>query len=71
MTGLVAAEREIGEKEITDIGIDFLMDGRSISECRAYLLSEFNVDAKDLEPLLVNASLRVEEWKAEVSHLRF
>ena len=57
---------KIFDKEITDIGIDLLMDGRLLSDCRAYILSEFCVDADDLEALLANAARRVEEWQAEV-----
>jgi hypothetical protein len=37
----------VSEMEILDIAIGFLFDGRPMSECRGYLLSEYDVSARD------------------------
>jgi hypothetical protein len=73
MTGVVeVGKSELGEKEIVDIGIDWLIEGRSISECRSYVLSEFRIDPENLEFLLAMASQQVDEWRCEVGRrLRF
>ncbi len=55
----------VSETEITDIANDFLFDGRSMSECRGYLLSEYDLDARDLGPLLERAQREVRECEAE------
>lgn len=65
-------KRKISDTEIIDIAFDFLLDGHSMSECRGYILSEYGIRARDLEPLLEKATKQVEEWTAEVNgHLRF
>jgi hypothetical protein len=62
----------IGETDIIDVAFDFLLEGRSISECRARLLSEYEIDPDDLSPLLEKAMDQVAGWKTEVSRrLRF
>jgi hypothetical protein len=55
----------VSELEIVDIAISFLFDGRPISECRGYLLSEYNVNADDLGPLLEKAQREVREFEME------
>jgi hypothetical protein len=55
----------IGETEILDTAIAFLFDGRPISECRGYLLSEYDVNADDLGPLLEKAQREVRECEVE------
>jgi len=60
------------ETEIIDIAIGFLFDGRPMSECRGYLLSEYDFDARDLDPLLEKAQREVRECGVEFStRLRF
>ena len=62
----------VSETEILDIAIDFLFDGRSMSECRGYLLSEYDLDARDLGPLLEKAQREVRECEVEFgTRLRF
>lgn len=48
----VSDKPRISESEIVDIAIDFLFDGRPTSECRGYLLSEYDVNARDVGRLL-------------------
>ena len=60
------------ETEILDLAIDFLFDGRPLSECRGYLLSEYNLDARDLDSLLERAQPEVREFEMEFgARLRF
>ena len=40
----------VSETEILDIAIDFLFDGRPMSQCRGYLLCEYDLDARNLDP---------------------
>jgi hypothetical protein len=62
----------IGETEILDIAIASFFDGRPVSECRGYLLSEYDVSADDLEPLLRRAQREVREFEIEFgTRLRF
>ena len=62
----------ISESEILDIAIGFLFDGRSMSECRGHLLSEYDVNADDLGRLLEKAQRQVCECEVEFgSHVRF
>jgi len=62
----------ISESEIVDIAIDFLFDGRPTSECRGYLLSEYDVNARDVGRLLEKAQHEVRECEAEFgARLRF
>jgi hypothetical protein len=55
----------IGETEILDIAIDFLFDGRPMSECRGHLLSEYDVSADELDSLLEKAQREVRECEVE------
>jgi hypothetical protein len=62
----------IGETEILEIAIAYLFDGRPMSECRGYLLSEYDLDARDLGPLLKKAQREVRECEVEFgARLRF
>ena len=55
----------VSESEIIDIAIGFLFDGRPLSECRGYLLSEYDLDARDLGRLLEMAQREVRECEVE------
>jgi hypothetical protein len=62
----------VSETEIIDIVIGFLFDGRPMSECRGYLLSEYDVSADDLGPLLEKAQREVRACEVEFgTRLRF
>jgi hypothetical protein len=62
----------VSETEIIDIATDCLFDGRAISECRGYLLSEYEVSARDLDPLLERAQREVQACEVEFgTRLRF
>jgi hypothetical protein len=62
----------VSETEIIDIAVGFLFDGRAISECRGYLLSEYDVNAHDLGLLLERAQREVGEFEMEFgTRLRF
>ena len=55
----------VSEMEIVDIAIGFLFDGRPMSECRGYLLSEFEVSADDLGQMLDKAQREVRQFEME------
>ncbi len=55
----------VSEIEIVDIAIGFLFDGRSVSECQGYLLSEYDVSAVDLGRLLDKAQREVRACEVE------
>jgi hypothetical protein len=55
----------VSEAEILDIAIGFLLDGRPMSECRGYLLCEYDVNADELDPLLEKAQREVRECERE------
>jgi hypothetical protein len=62
----------ISETEIVNIAVEFLFDGRPMSECRGYLLSEYDVNGDDLTRLLESAQREVRACEAEFSsHVRF
>jgi hypothetical protein len=62
----------ISEAEIVNIAIEFLSDGRPMSECRGHLVSEYNVNADDLGPLLEKAQCQVQACEVEFgTRLRF
>jgi hypothetical protein len=62
----------ISETEIADIVIEFLIDGRSVSECRGHLLGEYDVNADELGPLLERAQREIREYEMEIgTRLRF
>jgi hypothetical protein len=65
-SGVIDLEKHrVSEREIIDISIDFMFDGRSTSECRGYLLSEYDLDARDLDPLLErSAKCRSAKWSS-------
>ena len=59
----------VSETEILDIAIGFLFDGRSVSECQGYLLSEYDVSADDLGRLLEKAQREVQACEVEFGTL--
>ena len=60
------------EAEIVNIAVEFLSDGRSMSECRGYLMSEYSVNSGELGGLLERAQREVRACEVEFgSHLRF
>ena len=59
----------VSETEIVDIAVAFLFDGRSVSECRGYLLSEYDVSADDLGRLLEKAQREVRACEVEFGTL--
>jgi hypothetical protein len=62
----------ISETEIVNIAVEFLFDGRPMSECRGYLLSEYDVNADDLGRLLEQAQSEVRACEVEFgSRVRF
>jgi hypothetical protein len=62
----------VSEAEILDIATGFLFDRRPMSECRGYLLSEYDVNADELDPLLQKAQREVRACEAEFgTRLRF
>ncbi len=62
----------VSETEIINIAVEFLSDGRSMSECRGHLLSEYAVNIDDLDRPLNEAHRQVRACDAEFgSHLRF
>ena len=62
----------ISEAEIVNIVIEFLSDGRPVSECRGHLLSEYAVNAGDLGRPLEEAQRQVRAFEVEFSsHVRF
>jgi|HubBroStandDraft_4_1064222.scaffolds.fasta_scaffold193680_2 hypothetical protein len=72
-TGIEVLDKpDVNETELLDIAIDFLFDGRPVSECRGYLLSEYQVSARDLDLLLKRAKREVQECESEAGkRLRF
>jgi hypothetical protein len=62
----------VSQTEIVDMATGFLLDGRSMSECRGYLLGEYDLDARDLGPLMEQAQREVREVEMEFgTRLRF
>jgi hypothetical protein len=62
----------VSDIEIVDIGIELLTEGRSMAECRGYLLSESDVNADDLDRLLEKAQSEVRACEVEFgTRLRF
>jgi hypothetical protein len=62
----------VSELEIINIAIEFLIDGRPMSECRGHLLSEYDVDADGLGRLLERAQREVRACEVEFgTRLRF
>jgi hypothetical protein len=62
----------VRETEIVSIAVEFLFDGRPMSECRGYLLSEYDVNADDLGGLLEKAQREMRACEVELStRLRF
>jgi hypothetical protein len=60
------------ETEIVDIATELLLDGRSMSECRGYLMSEYAVIADELGGLLAKAQRDVRACEVEFNtRLRF
>jgi hypothetical protein len=55
----------VSEAEILDIAIAFMFDDRSMSECRGYLLCEYEVSAHDLDLLLEKAQREVRACEVE------
>jgi hypothetical protein len=68
----VSDRPRVGETDIVNIAVEFLFDGRSMSECRGHLLTEYDVNADDLGRLLEKAQREVHECEAEfTTRLRF
>jgi hypothetical protein len=62
----------VSEIEIVDIAVEFLFEGRLMSECRGHLLSEYDVNANDLGRLLEKAQSQVRACEVEFgTRLRF
>jgi hypothetical protein len=62
----------VSELEIITIAIEFLFDGRPMSECRGHLLSGYEVNAGDLGELLEEALRQVRACEVEFgTRLRF
>jgi hypothetical protein len=62
----------VSELEIVDIAVEFLFEGRPMSECRGHLLSEYDVNADDLGRLLEKAQREVRACEVEFdTRLRF
>jgi hypothetical protein len=60
------------ETEIVDIATELLLYGRSMSECRGHLLSEYALNVDDLDRPLEEAQRQVRACEVEfVSHVRF
>lgn len=55
----------IGDTEIVNIAVEFLSDGRLISECRGHILSEYEVNADDLARPLAEAHRQVRACEVE------
>jgi hypothetical protein len=55
----------VSELEIITIAIEFLFDGRPMSECRGHLLSEYEVNADDLGRPLGEAQRQVRACEVE------
>jgi hypothetical protein len=68
----VSDKSRVSETAIVDIAIDFLFDRRPMSECRGYLLGEYDVNVDELGPLLERAQREVREFEMEFgARLRF
>jgi hypothetical protein len=62
----------ISETAIVNVAVEFLSDGRPVSECRGHLLSEYAVNAGDLGRPLEEAQRQVRACEVEFSsHVRF
>ena len=62
----------ISETEIVNIAVEFLFDGRPMSECRGHLLGEYAVSAGDLVRPLEEAHRQVRACEVEFgTRLRF
>jgi len=55
----------VSEREIVDIAVEFLSDGRPTSACRGYLLSEYDVSPDDVGRLLERAQREVRACEVE------
>ena len=62
----------ISETAIVNVAVEFLSDGRPVSECRGHLLSEYAVNAGDLDRLLDKARSELRACDVEFNtRLRF
>ena len=62
-------DQRSGNREIV---IEFLSDGRSMSDCRGYLRNEYDVDADDLGRMVEKARGEVRACEVEFSsHVMF
>ena len=62
----------ISETEIVNIAVEFLSDGRPVSECRGHLLSGYAVNASDLVRPLEEGRRQVRAFEVEFcTRLRF
>jgi len=68
----VSDRPRVSETDIVNIAVEFLFDGRSMSECRGHLRNEYDVDADELGRLLEKARGEVRACEVEFSsHVRF
>jgi hypothetical protein len=62
----------LSETEIVNIAVEFLSDGRRVSECRGHLLSGYAVNASDLVWPLGEARRQLRAFEVEFcTRLRF
>ena len=68
----VSDRPRVSETDIVNIAVEFLFDGRPMSECRGHLLSEYEVNADDLGRPLEEARRQVRACEVEFcTRLRF
>jgi hypothetical protein len=68
----VSDRPRVSETDIVNIAVEFLFDGRPMSECRGHLLSEYEVNADDLGRPLEEARRQVRAFEVEFcTRLRF
>jgi hypothetical protein len=67
----VSGKPNIDRLEVIDLAIDFLFDGRSTSQCRGYLLSEYDINSDDLGSLLEKAQRAVREFELFNTRVKF
>jgi hypothetical protein len=70
--GSILYKHRASDREMVDIAVEFLSDGRPMSECRGHLLSEYDADAEELGRLLEKAQSEVRACEVEFdTRLRF
>jgi hypothetical protein len=61
----VSDKPRLSKTDIVNIAVEFLSDGRPMSECRGHLLSEYEVNADDLGRPLEEALRQVRASEVE------